>query len=126
MIYFLIQVFRRIFYVYSIFGVPIESIQLILLLYLNIATTIYFGKIRPKIGKFFNRLEMFNEAMFQVVCFHQFLFTAFVPDFKLKFNIGWSQMLVIIFLILINLSLIIYFAFMKLRLYLIKYCNIFK
>jgi hypothetical protein len=111
MAYFMIYLLRRMIYVSTAYWIPVQSLQLIVILYLNIYVTIYLGQIRPKISRFFNRLELFNEFLYQWVCFHQFFYTDFIPDLELKFSIGWSQMGIVTFLIFTNLSIIFYYGF---------------
>ena len=72
---------RRIIFVNIAFGMdfyPGPSIILICLM--NLGMIIYTGHNYNLLGKFRNRIEMFNEYMICCITFHMFCFTDWVKD----------------------------------------------
>jgi hypothetical protein len=114
MAYFVFYLLRRIIYMATAYWISSQSLQLIVILYLNILVTVYLGQVKPKVGRFFNRLEVSNEFLFQLISFHQFLFTQFVPDVLQKFEFGWSWMSMVTLLVAFNLAIIFYVSFKNL------------
>lgn len=123
MSYFVFFVFRRIIYIFMALQLEISSLQLVLILYMNMQWFIYIGLVKPKIGLLFNRIEFLNEVINQVICFHNLFFTDMVPDPVMQFNIGWSQLSVLCFFMIINLTIIFNHGAHNLKLIFIKYSN---
>jgi len=74
---------------------------------MSTAFIIYVAHYRPFLFKIHNRTELFNEAINMVISYHYILFTDFLDNVEMKFNIGWSIIGCISILILTNMSLII-------------------
>ena len=52
-----------------------STFQILALLFLNLAMTIYYGQSRAQESRFDNRLELLNEAIVVVSCYHLLFFT---------------------------------------------------
>ena len=71
---------------------------------------------RPFIDPLLNRLEIFNELCILVESYHLIAFTPFVDDPAVQYNVGWSMIVVTIFNIVINMSVIAWASFKNLKL----------
>jgi hypothetical protein len=49
----------------------------------------FFITVKPLDQPFLNGIEVFNEACLLLTSYFLFLFTDFVPDPKLRYQIGW-------------------------------------
>ena len=72
--------------------------------------TLYQGQFQPKIGRFANRLEAFNELCIQAIFVHMLLFTSWIPDPELQYSIGFSMIAIIAFKMFVNLVIVFYHA----------------
>jgi len=68
-------------------------------------------------------LEAFNECTILVCGYHLFLFTDYIEDPYLKFNIGWSIIGILMVNLLVNLSVAIYDMLQQIGDYLAKNCS---
>jgi len=74
----------------------------------NLAMLIYVGYNNSLLGKFSNRLEMFNELMVCFITFHMYFFTDWVlgkngqPDKDVQYNYGIMMNCFIVFYIYVN------------------------
>ena len=59
--------------------------------------------VKPYPSPMLNKLETCNEIGVILVCYHMLLFTSFVPDPLLRYQIGYSCYAVTVFIILINM-----------------------
>ena len=56
---------------------------------------------------FSSRLEIFNEVVFLLLCYHMVLFANLVNDFQVRENIGWSFIYTGVVLVAVNLIVIL-------------------
>ena len=63
-----------------------------------------------------NHIEIFNECCIIVAGYHLFLFTDFVEDPEMQYNLGWSIIGVTIINILVNMSIMVWLSFRQLKL----------
>ena len=54
-----------------------------------------------------NILEIFNELCLILIGYHLFLFTEYVSDPTLKYNIGWSIITVTMLNIIVNIAIML-------------------
>jgi hypothetical protein len=80
--YYLIFVMRRILFVFIAVSIPFEynSIQIIGVLYLNMAIFLYQGHHRPLETRFLNRVEFFNEILISTIYVIILCYTDWVPS----------------------------------------------
>ena len=72
---------------------------------------IYLGQVLPFKAKAQNRLEIFNEWIIQILCFHLFCFTDFIDlthDDMIQYKIGHSFIIITLMMIAINVSNMVY------------------
>ena len=67
--------------------------------------TSYVLLIRPFKNNEMNNLQIFNESCIMLANYHMLLFTDYISDIYMKFDIGWSLIAVTLFMILANLIL---------------------
>jgi hypothetical protein len=65
------------------------GIQIILILYLNLVTSIYIVSTKSQPKRILNNIEILNEYFVYISTSIMILFTDFVPDFDLQFTFGW-------------------------------------
>lgn len=68
---------------------------------------IYLNKVMPKESRQQNALEIINEFLNIVVITHFYLFTDFVQDLDVKYNLGWSLLFVISSMLFLNFFCVI-------------------
>lgn len=68
-------------------------------------------EVKPFIEKFNNRLEVFNESCVMILGSIMFLYTPFVKDSDVKFNIGWIMIAITVLQILVNLIIMTIMSF---------------
>ena len=68
----------------------------------------YQGMVRPYDLKMQNRLEMFNEVMIMLNCYFLFLFSEFLPDPEVRYQMGWVNIGMLSIMILVNTTIIIF------------------
>ena len=83
-LYLLPFMMRRIIYVATGFGLKFDaSLQIVVLIYLNIASLIYSIYFYPHTDNFFNYLELFNEMMTHIIMIHLLFFTDWIESKEL-------------------------------------------
>jgi hypothetical protein len=100
--------FRRL--IFSIFVVVLEeypAFQLISTIFFNLLFIIYLGLVNPYFFSKSNKVEMVNEVIHMFISYHYLLFTDFVPDEEMRFNLGWSSIFFCCLLIVFNIGLLI-------------------
>lgn len=75
--------------VFNLYDVP--SIQLIILMLVNLLILEFITGRRPLAGRFINRLEVFNEVNNIICTFQMAFFTAWIPSPSTQYLLGWSM-----------------------------------
>ena len=79
--YFFVFVIRRQIYVAVAFLLISQpGWQIMGMLWLNQAWTLYLGQIQPHEMRLSNRIDLANEFLIMIIFFHLFFFTDWVPD----------------------------------------------
>ena len=67
-------------FIFAVFYFTFEGaiIQIFIVIIINKMMLFYQGSVRPKISRFDNRMEFFNEAMISIICFTFFFFTDWI------------------------------------------------
>jgi len=91
------------------------------LLFINLFVGIYQGQIQPRLTRFSNRVEMFNEVCIELTFLHMLMFTSWVTDPDLQYSIGFSMVAIISVNIVVNLVIVFYYCFKALTLIFKKY-----
>lgn len=63
-----------------------------------------------------NKLEIFNELCIMGAAYHLFVFTQYVDDPIMQYNVGWSMIGVTALNIIVNMGIMGYASFKKLKL----------
>ena len=95
---------RRVVYVVTAMGqtkYPFFQIQF--LNFFNSLYFIYLGYHQPKVNRKMNKIELFNEFVFQVFCYHTFCFTEWVNK-DTQYLIGQSFIYLTILLVMADLA----------------------
>lgn len=100
-----------------------NSLQIIAILYLNMAMFLYQGHFRPLETRFMNRIEFFNETIIAVIYVHTLCFTDFVPTQDKHLLLGWYMCGLMFFMMVVNLVIVFYFGFKSNYLLYQKYKN---
>ncbi len=79
--------------------------------YMSILIIIYFISAKPFAEEKVNNLHLFNEACIMLANYHMLLFTDFTNSTSLKFEIGWSLTFLVSFMIIINISIMLWSNF---------------
>lgn len=108
-IYYLLFVIRRLTYLKIAFHEPKihPTFQLIILLFLNTASMIYFGLTGPLESLFDRRLELFNEFIIGACGLFIFGQTDMVTDTETKFNSGWFIIAIIQLMVVVNMYIVL-------------------
>lgn len=69
---------------------------------MNITIVIYHGLAEPFTTRTARRLDFFNEMGVITITYFMFMYNDNIPDEDLKYVIGWAQVFVFAFLILVN------------------------
>jgi FtsH-binding integral membrane protein len=69
------------------------------------------------------RLEIFNEFFIAAVTFNMFYFTDWVASKDAQYMYGWMMVGYIVLILMANLLVVFYFAFLKIKLLLTKFYN---
>lgn len=80
-------VFLKDYQVFQIFALVLGSL----------ATLIYLAYFKPYTNTRLNIMEFFNESIVMVSLYHLIFFSDMIYDFRLKYTIGWSLNLLILF-----------------------------
>ena len=76
-------------------------------MYSSTAMMVTIGYSRARKNTFDRRMDLFNEIKLMIIAYHIMLFTAFVPDSKTKWLVGYSCCLALVIGILVNSSKVI-------------------
>ncbi len=68
----------------------------------------YLFRVRPYLDNFYNHLEIFNEICILIASYHLLGFTDFVEDPQIKYNMGWSIIIISLLNITVNILIIIW------------------
>ena len=61
---------------------------------MNILSLLYTGLSEPFLNRKKRRMEFFNESCLGVISYFLFLYTDFIPDEDLKYNLAWVQVFI--------------------------------
>ena len=103
-----IFVLRRLIIAIICFYVQNCTIQIIIMLYMNIAIMIYVGHNRPLNTGFKNKLDLLNECFISNATYHMLLFTDWTLDEHEQYIAGWSMIINLAVCYIINLLCIIW------------------
>ena len=87
----------------------------------NLGMLIYQGNNKPFQGKFRNVSENFNEFIIFICFLHVFLFTDFVGDKSMQYNLGYSLMTVIGVFLTFHLTIILLVTLKFVKLIFVRY-----
>jgi hypothetical protein len=88
---------------------PYAQIQI--LVFHCILLILYNKLARPFENPLLNKLEIFNELCIMGAAYHLFVFTQYVDDPKLQYNVGWSMIGVTTFNIVVNMVIMAHASF---------------
>ena len=84
------------------FGALLQIISLMLLTFCSLCFIIL---VRPFVKESQNKLEIVNEVLMLVISYHLLLLTGAFPEpEELTYNVGWSFIFVMCFILAVNLS----------------------
>ena len=115
---------RFLLFVVIFFNRAHVGIQIVLVLYINLAIFLFQGMTRPFNQRSFNSLELLNETLITYAFYCFTAFTDFVSEIETQTLMGYFILLIILILILFNMSIICYIVVRNLNLILIKYYRI--
>jgi hypothetical protein len=98
---------RAIFVMIPAFFTGMSCNQIQLLMFLSFLYMIWYANYRPHYSSTRTRLEIFNEAMILVCCYHMFIFSNFAMDLDMQFYFGYVYVCVIGIVLIINLRTVI-------------------
>jgi hypothetical protein len=131
--FYLFFIIRRIIFVTIVFSLTtLSGIQLMCINYSNLVMLIYVGYNSCLIGRWANRLEMFNELSVCFISFCMYFFTDWVLDKNnqidkdVQYNYGILMNCLITYYIYVNLWVILYYTFKVYTSMLIKCKNYFR
>ncbi len=82
---------------------------------------IMYNKLaKPFENPLLNRLEIFNELCIMGAAYHLFVFTPFVDDPEFQYKVGWSMIGVTVLNIVVNIGIMGYASYKRLKLAFIK------
>ena len=77
-------------------------------MFMNLANTIYLGKIRAWIDPKWFRMEQVNEFFVSLICYYCVCFTDFVPTPEQQYDFGWHAIGIALVFILINVLMLMW------------------
>ena len=104
--FYLVFISRKAFLTYIAFFVDTSSLQIILIMFLNIFMILYIGSSYSLESLLLNRMEIFNEACIIVITLHLLFFTDWL-SIELQAKCGWSMVAWTAFLVVVNLTIVI-------------------
>lgn len=126
-LYYLVYILRRmIFCALAFWAGELRYVQLIFVMYTNLAIVIYQGYHCPLRGRFVNRMELFNEVAIMAATANMSLFSGYMPDEKTKNMAGWWMVYYVTFNLLVNFVFVLQVAFWSTYLILLKNWRIVK
>ena len=94
---------RRSFFVILTFASAHQpNLQVHFFIYSSLWYVIYLGHALPHETMLLTNVELTNECIFLVICYHFVLFTDLVDDFNTSWNLGWSSISFILLLVVFN------------------------
>ena len=131
--FYFVFILRRIVFVSIVFSfTTLSGIQLLLINLCNLTMLIYIGHNYSLIGRWANRLEMFNELSVCFISFHMYFFTDWVldknnqTDKDLQYKYGIMMNCFITYYIYVNLWVILYYTFKTYQNIMLKYYRLFR
>jgi hypothetical protein len=104
-----IQIFRSGLFVLIPLAVSHSAIQTQLLMFLCLFYVMYYGYVRPETGgKQVYVIEIFNNFALLMATYTLLLFTDFVPDFNMRFQLGYCFVLIAAAVLIVNLLRAVY------------------
>jgi len=97
-----------------------------LLFYVNLFMTIYFGTIKPFKNRILNTIELYNELQVTFICYFTLIFTDFVPTVEQQYSGGWMMIYLVIALLAANMLVVLRTGAENIGLVYLKYYNIFE
>jgi len=104
------QVFvvRRILFVcVSVLLSSHASIQIHLFTFTTLFYLMFLGTVIPHQDIFMTKIEIVNETLLVLVCYQFMLYTDIVQNVPLRSAIGWSQVGLVVFILVFNLTVIL-------------------
>jgi hypothetical protein len=106
---------RRIIFVGSIVIFDeIPSMQLYLLLEVNLGMSLFIGR-KPMKNILNNRIEIMNEFMMASICYNAIVLTDYLIENEYKYEGSWIMISLISFAIMINISIVLWFLTINLK-----------
>ena len=96
---------RRFIFVWSVFYLEAGSIQIIILITINMVVIVYIAHVKPFIFRVNNRIEIFNEIITQIISCHTIVFTEWVTDYYTQEVMSWCMIFFITFYCIFNIML---------------------
>lgn len=125
--YYLVYIIRRlIFCALAFFGGELRYVQLIFVMYCNLAVVIYQGSNNPLRGKAANRIELFNEVAIMAATANMSLFSNHMPNEKVKNMTGWWMVYYVSINMGLNFVYVLKIAFWSVYLILLKNYRLLK
>ena len=115
---------RFLLFVVIFFNRAHVGIQIVLVLYINMAIFLFQGMVRPFNQRSFNSIELLNETLITYAFYCFTAFTDFVSEIETQILMGYFILLIIFILIMFNMSVISYIVVKNINLILIKYYRI--
>ena len=81
----------------------------------------YLRIFNPNIDQFEDRIEIFNEVITHFVMIHLVFFTDWIQSIELQYNLGWSMILHILLIIIVNIFFVGMATFHEVKLVITKY-----
>ena len=116
---------RRAIFVLICFNLESHpSIQIILVNLLNLFSCIYYGYNKPFEGSIKTYLDAFNEFCITLVSWHMMMFTDFILDLDLRYQLGWGMITIICLNTFVNMIVILFVGGKQLYLICVKFYRI--
>ena len=93
---------------------------------MNLVAQVFIGNVRPLNGRSNNSFELYNDLSVYVVTIHFYLFSDFIPQEKMKSDIGWSCIFFIAINLIVNMTPILIAILKMVKLFVIKNWNLAK
>ena len=101
-LYYVQYIARRLLMAALLVFVSNGTLQTAILIMFSLLSLWYHIQIRPFEEPFLNKLEIFNEFIILICCYHMLLFSEANSDFTIKYSAGWSLDVLIIVQFLFN------------------------
>ena len=85
---------------------------------------IYIGSAKAFERKLYNIMDIINESFTAIISLHMFLYTYWVDDKDFQTIVGWSMIIFVTAMLVINLGPILYYMGKQIKLIAIKYFRI--